>query len=465
MPKIGIIYEVEIFKAHFHRDLFYIDWHFAFGMQNLKSMKAQIISIGNELLIGDTINTNASWMGQFLNELGIEITRIHTISDDKNLIKETVQQSMSESDLVITTGGLGPTHDDITKTCITELFNTNLIKDEAVDEYIRELFKSRNIPFSESNTWQAMVPENCEVLFNKAGTAPGMWFHENDCFLAVLPGVPYEMKYLMEKGVASKLREVSKSIGYIHTEYVKVAGIGESTLSDTLLGDLSTYLNDHVSLAFLPSFGQVTLRITGRGKTKEEAILKSSRLSTLINEKASQYIYGNSKEVTISEAVGELLKNKNLTIATAESCTGGLIANKITDISGSSAYMLGGIVSYDNSVKVNLLDVKQQDLNELGAVSKEVALQMAKGVSNKLGSHISISTTGVAGPTGGTKEKPVGTVWIGIFGLGQHFAVKALFTKDRLVNKERTAVIALEIIRRLLLGIEELPYSLTKETA
>lgn len=428
-------------------------------------MKAQLISIGNELLIGDTVNTNASWMGQFLNELGVEVTRVHTISDDGDLIKEAVQLSMSESDLVITTGGLGPTHDDITKTCIAELFDAKLIKDESVEEYIRDLFKSRNIPFSESNTWQAMVPENCEVLFNKAGTAPGMWFHEDDCYLAVLPGVPYEMKYLMKRRVASKLREVWKSVGYIHTEYLKIAGIGESTLSDQVLGDLSSFLNDHVSLAFLPSFGQVTLRITGKGETKGEAIRRSEKLIAFIKEKAGPFIYGFSKEITLSEAVGELLKFQNLTIATAESCTGGLIASRITDIAGSSEYMLGGIVSYDNSVKVNQLGVKQEDLDSVGAVSKEVALQMAKGASERLGSDIAISTTGIAGPGGGSEEKPVGTVWIGVTGLGQHFAVKAFFTKDRIVNRGRTSVVALEIIRRLLSGMEELPYALKKEHA
>lgn len=428
-------------------------------------MKAQLISIGNELLIGDTVNTNASWMGQFLNELGIEIIRVHTISDDGDLIKETVRQSMSESDLVITTGGLGPTHDDITKTCITELFNSKLVKDESVEEYIKGLFKSRNIPFSESNTWQAMVPENCEVLFNKTGTAPGMWFHEDGCYLAVLPGVPYEMKYLMKRRVASKLREVWKSVGFIHTEYLKIAGIGESTLSDQILGDLSSFLNNHVSLAFLPSFGQVTLRITGKGDTKEEAIQRTEKLITFIKEKGGPFIYGFSKEVTLSEAVGEQLKSQNLTIATAESCTGGLIAARITDIAGSSKYMLGGIVSYGNSVKVNQLGVKQKDLDSVGAVSKEVALQMAKGAAERLGSDIAISTTGIAGPDGGSEEKPVGTVWIGVFGLGQHFAVKAFFTKDRIVNRERTTVIALEIIRRLLSGMEELPYALKKEHA
>lgn len=428
-------------------------------------MKAQIISIGNELLIGDTINTNASWMGQFLNELGIEVQRVHTISDEKEVIKSTISQCLKESDLVITTGGLGPTHDDITKTTIAEMFDAKLVKDQSVEDYIRELFKSRNIPFSESNSWQAMVPENCEVLFNKAGTAPGMWFHEEDCYLAVLPGVPYEMKYLMKKRVASKLREVSSSIGYIHTEYLKVAGIGESTLSDEVLGDLSGFLNDHVSLAFLPSFGQVTLRITGKGDSKEEATKRSEKLIKFIREKVGPFIYGDTKEVTLGEALGSVLREKGLTLATAESCTGGLISNLITDIPGSSDYMLGGVVSYANEVKVNELGVSLMDLENVGAVSKEVALQMAKGVALRLGSDVGISTTGIAGPGGGTEEKPVGTVWIGIYTPEQHFAVKAFFTKDRIANKERSAVVALEIARRTLSGIEELPYSLKKQTA
>lgn len=434
-------------------------------MQNFKAMKAQLISIGNELLIGDTINTNAAWMGQFLNDFGIEVIRVHTISDDHDLIKSTVLKSMEESDLVITTGGLGPTHDDITKTTIAELFEVDLIQDDEVLKYVKELFKSRNIPFSESNTWQAMVPENCEVLFNKAGTAPGMWFHENDCYLAVLPGVPYEMKYLMTRRVSSKLREQSNGIGYIHTEYLKTAGIGESTLSDYVLGDLSSYLNDHVSLAFLPSFGQVTLRITGKGTTKEEAVDHSNKLIMFIREKAGMYIYGDHKDHTLSDRVGQLLVDQNKSIATAESCTGGLIANTLTDIPGSSAYVLGGIVSYANSVKQEQLGVLENDLIQFGAVSKSVALQMAKGVAKATGADIGISTTGVAGPGGGTDEKPVGTVWIGFYSKEQHFAVKALFTKDRLVNKQRTTIVALEITRRILSDIEELPYSLTKEFA
>lgn len=428
-------------------------------------MKAHIISIGNELLIGDTVNTNASWIAQFLNELGVEVTRVHTISDEKTTIQSTVLQSMKEVELVITTGGLGPTHDDITKTAIAELFGAKLVQDDSVLNYVKELFKSRNIPFSESNAWQAMVPENCEVLFNKAGTAPGMWFHEYDAFLAVLPGVPYEMEYLMKRRVAAKLREQVKGIGYIHTEYLKTAGIGESTLSDYVLGDLSHFLNDKVSLAFLPSFGQVTLRITGKGATKEEAVAHSAALVKYIREKAGNYIFGDTKESSLSESVGKILRAQNKTIATAESCTGGLIANTLTDVPGSSHYVLGGVVSYANSVKVNQLGVQQTHLDTVGAVSKEVALQMAKGVAELTGANIAVSTTGIAGPEGGTPQKPVGTVWIGYYSAEQHFAVKAFFTKDRLVNKQRTTVTALEIVRRMLLGIEELPYTLKKEFA
>ena len=434
-------------------------------MQNFSLMKAQLISIGNELLIGDTVNTNASWMGQFLNDLGIEVTQIHTISDDYDLISSTIQRCMLESNIVITTGGLGPTHDDITKTTVAELFDAELIENEEVLQHIKDLFKSRNIPFSSSNSWQAMVPRNCEILFNKAGTAPGMWFYENECHLVVLPGVPNEMKYLMEYQVLPKIKEKMNIENQTHTQYLKIAGIGESTLSDHVLGELSDYLNDQVSLAFLPSFGRVTLRITGQGKTENEAIERSKPLINYIYKNANKHIYGDKKNHTLSERVGKLLIQNKKTIATAESCTGGLIANTITDIPGSSAYILGGIVSYSNSMKVKQLGVLDEDLIKFGAVSKNVALQMARGVAETTGADIGISTTGIAGPSGGSDAKPVGTVWIGYYSKEQHFAVKALFTKDRFVNKQRTMIVALEIIRRCLSDIEELPYLLTKDYA
>lgn len=432
-------------------------------MRNLRPMKAQIISVGNELLIGDTVNTNASWLGEFLTGLGFTVSRIHTIPDDTDLIKSAIKNSMQESDLVICTGGLGPTHDDITKKAVSELFEVGYKLDQKTLDYIKSIFKKRNIPFSKSNYSQAEVPENAVVLFNKAGTAPGMWF-EAGSYLAVLPGVPGEMKYLMKKKVASKLRRVFGNLEFYYSRYIRTAGIGESTLSDDILGDLSGFFTNGVSLAFLPSAGSVTLRLTAAGKSKEEARQYLEDLANVIYQNAGKYVYGEGKDYSISEAVGKLLKEQNLTISVAESCTGGLIANTFTDIAGSSNYFEGGIISYANHVKVEQLGISRQQLDEVGAVSKEVALQMAKGVAERLGTDIGISTTGIAGPGGGSKEKPVGTVWMGFYQKeGQHFAIKALFTKNRLMNKQRTMLVLLETTRRILKGIEPMPYDLKKQ--
>lgn len=430
---------------------------------NFSAMKVQIISIGNELLIGDTVNTNATWMGEFMTGLGFEVTEVHTISDEKQLIKSTISYAMKNAQVVLCTGGLGPTHDDITKAAIAELFGVDMRLENRVLDYIKKLFESRNIPFSESNKIQAEVPENCEVLFNKMGTAPGMWFYENDCYLVSMPGVPYEMKYLMENLISQKLRKVFGDVGFLHSRYLKTVGIGESTLSDNIIGDLNSFFNNGVSLAYLPMAGGVTLRLNGKGNTKSEAEESVNKLAEYIYKKASKYIIGEGKYFTISEAVGEILIGQDKTIATAESCTGGMIANELTNIAGSSAYMLGGIVSYANSVKVKQLDVSERDLENYGAVSKEVALQMAKGVAEKLGSDIGISTTGVAGPGGGSEDKPIGTVWMGYWSKDDHFAIKALFTKDRLLNKERSMRTTLEMARRVLKGINEMPYNLEKQ--
>ncbi len=432
-------------------------------IRNLSPMKAEIISIGNELLNGDTVNTNASWLGEFLTGLGFTISRIHTIADDLGLIIKTIKNSLQESDVVICTGGLGPTHDDITKKAVAELFEVGYKLDQKTLDHIKSIFKERNIPFSKSNYAQAEVPENAEVLFNKSGTAPGMWF-EAGSYLAVLPGVPFEMKYLMKKSVTPKLREVFGEIGYLYSHYIKTAGIGESTLSDEVLGDLAPYFQNGVSMAFLPSPGGVTLRLNSSGDAKEQARKNLQKLRSVIHKKAGKYIYGEGKDLSISEAVGKLLKEKNLRVSAAESCTGGLIANTFTDVAGSSDYFDGGIVSYANHIKVSQLGVSQADLNSVGAVSKEVALQMAKGVAEKLDTDIGISTTGIAGPGGGTKEKPVGTIWMGFYQKGgEHFAIKARFTKDRLINKERTKMVLLEITRRVLKGIEVMPYDLKKQ--
>ncbi len=428
-------------------------------------MQCQIISIGNELLIGDTVNTNASWLGQVLTETGVEVTHVHTIGDDLAKMKRVLQAALSETDLVITTGGLGPTHDDITKKAVAELFECELIIDESVLQFIKKIFKKRNIPFSESNYYQAEVPDCCEVLFNTQGTAPGMWFDRGDTKLAVLPGVPFEMKHLMNDKVIPRIRKINGTTEFRSSHYITTAGIGESTLSDKVIGDLSHLLDENVSVAYLPSPQGTRIRISAYGTSEAQIQERIQPVADYIKEKAGYLSLGEGKDLVLAKALGNLLNEKGLWISVAESCTGGYVANTITDIPGSSNYMKGGVVSYANEVKVNQLGVDTGDLEKHGAVSKPVALQMAKGVAQRLDTDIGISTTGVAGPGGGTQEKPVGMVWIGFWSTDQHFALQAHFTNDRLINKERTAAVALETVRRSILNIDEMPYGLKKYPA
>lgn len=425
-------------------------------------MQCQIISIGNELLIGDTVNTNASWMGQLLTESGVEVTQIHTIGDDLETVKQTLDSALSSSDLVITTGGLGPTHDDITKKAVTELFDCKLVLDEKILKFIKKTFKKRNIPFSKSNYHQAEVPDCCEVLFNKQGTAPGMWFDRGDSKLAVLPGVPFEMKYLMNEKVMPKVGKIDGDIERRHSRYMITAGIGESTLSDDVIGDLSSVINENIHVAYLPSPQGTKIRISARGSSQKDIEKHIAPVANLIKKKAADVIIGEGKNLVLAEAVGNLLNERNLRLAIAESCTGGYVANAVTDIPGSSGYLKGGVIAYSNDIKINQLGVSRDVLESAGAVSKEVALQMAKGVAECLNADIGISTTGIAGPGGGSKEKPVGTVWMGFWISGAHFALEARFTNDRLINKERTAAVALETVRRSILNIDEMPYGLNR---
>lgn len=428
-------------------------------------MQCHIISIGNELLIGDTINTNASWLGQVLTEAGVDVTHVHTIGDDLQTMKETLEHALAFADLVITTGGLGPTHDDITKKAVTELFDCELVLDESVLEFIKKVFEKRNIPFSESNYYQAEVPGCCEVLFNTQGTAPGMWFDRGKVKLAVLPGVPHEMKHLMNEKVLPKVKAINGNSEFRRFHYIITAGIGESTLSDEVIGPLDDVLPEGVSVAYLPSPQGTRIRISSFGSSEQQIQDSINPVADYIKKKAGDLIIGEGKELNLAKAVGDVLRDHGLTISVAESCTGGYVANAITDIPGSSAYMMGGVIAYANKVKVEQLGVRLVDLDNEGAVSKPVALQMAKGVAQRLETDIGISTTGIAGPGGGTKEKPVGTVWIGFWSNNEHFALKVRFTNDRLINKERSAAVALEIVRRSILDIKEMPYGLKKYPA
>ncbi|MDZ7718674.1 MAG: competence/damage-inducible protein A [Balneolaceae bacterium] len=415
--------------------------------------KAHIITIGNELLIGDTVNTNASWIGSKLTELGFSVQKTITVPDDYNPISEHILDSLKEAELTIVTGGLGPTHDDITKKVVADIFESELIENQNVLNHVKAIFEKRGFKFSKSNREQALVPACCEVLFNNQGTAPGMWFERDEHYLAVLPGVPHEMKHLMEDRVAVKIEDCFSERDTIITEYFRTAGIPESTLSDTI-GNLDQFISNGVGVAYLPNPSGVTIRISANS---EEKLVK---LRKHLQERAGTFIYGNGKNLKLAEVLGELLVNKNLMIATAESCTGGLLSNEITDIAGSSNYMLGGVVAYSNRVKKHLLGVSQESLDQYGAVSKAVALQMAKGVAEHLGADIGVSTTGIAGPGGGTEDKPVGLVWMGFWMDGDHFALRSVFTNNRLINKKRTVMVVMESVRRRLLGIDSLPYEL-----
>lgn len=428
-------------------------------------MQSQIISIGDELLIGDTINTNASWMGEFLMESGIGVTEIHTVGDDLETLKEVLYRAISTADLVITTGGLGPTHDDITKKAVTDFFDCELVLDESVLAFIKKVLRKRNIPFSKSNYHQAEVPDCCEVLFNTQGTAPGMWFEQGHAKLVVLPGVPFEMKHLMREKVLPKIREQGADTELRHSLYLLTAGVGESTLSDEVIGDIDPVLPENVSVAYLPSPQGVRIRISSYGSEEEKVEGQIRSVANYIKEKAGYLILGEGKELTIAEVLGNLLEQNKLWISAAESCTGGYVMNDITNVPGCSKYMKGGIVAYDNEVKTGQLKVNINDIKRYGAVSKPVALQMARGVAQHLDTEIGISTTGIAGPTGGTDGKPVGTVWIGFWSKDQHFALKAHFTNDRLINKDRSSAVALEMVRRSILKINEMPYGLKKHPA
>ncbi len=423
-------------------------------------MLAHQISVGNELLLGDTVNTNASWISQRLSEHGIRCVHVATVPDDKPAILAAIGFSLREADVTILTGGLGPTHDDITKTCLLEYFNVKMVSHEPTLDRIRRMFEARGIPFSPSNTAQADVPQNCDVLFNSQGTAPGMWFSEQGKVLIVLPGVPREMKHLMTDEVLPRLRALVGA-STLHKQYLQLTGIGESTLSDLVIGDVSSFLKPGIELAYLPHPHGISLRITSYNGLAEDA----ARLKTHILSTAGQYVFSELPDIDLEQVVVELASERHTSIATAESCTGGWISNLITNVPGSSAVFKGSIVAYDNSVKQSLLDVPESVLMEHGAVSKQVALILAKSVAMKLGADIGISTTGIAGPSGGTETKPVGLVWIGFWSHDAHFAVQARFFRDRILNKERSAKVTLEIVRRQLLGIPGMPFDLKPESA
>lgn len=414
-------------------------------------MKAEIITIGDEILIGQIIDTNSSWLGQELSKIGVAVVHRTSVSDNANAIKDALTQAKQRADIMIITGGLGPTKDDITKKTLTEYFDTTLILNNEVLDWVTQIFAKRNLPMLEVNNLQAMVPANCDVLFNRSGTAPGMWFDVDGKIFISMPGVPFEMKVIFAEQCIPRLQKRFQ-FPIIKHRTILTSNIGESFLAKKIEA-LENDLPQHIKLAYLPGIGQVRLRFSGQHTN--ETILQSE-MDTIVSqlyETVGEYIFGEETD-TLEKNVGLLLKGKEKTLATAESCTGGYIAHLITSVPGSSAYYTGSVVSYANQIKINELGVNPETLNTVGAVSEDCVKQMAEGVRKKFNTDYAISTSGIAGPDGGSAEKPVGTVWIAISSKTKTTAKQFNMGDNRERTIQRTAIQALDMLRRMLLEEE-----------
>jgi nicotinamide-nucleotide amidase len=411
-------------------------------------MKSAIITIGDEILIGQVTDTNAVWISQKLNELGVQVGEMVTVSDHAGHITRTLDRYLGRFDLLILTGGLGPTGDDITKQTLADYFESKMVTNPVVLERITAFFKERGRTMIESNLKQADVPEGCRVLINNHGTAPGMWFEKKGTIVISLPGVPYEMKGLMTDHVLPEIKIRSKVPEVVHRT-IMTQGIPESYLA-AMLRNWEAALPDCVKLAYLPNPGMVRLRLTVVDKCAEEAKqildINIRKLLDIIPE----HIFGYD-DISLGASLGALVRERGLTLATAESCTGGNIAHLVTSVPGSSAYFLGSVVAYDNRIKSGVLGVDPTLIEEKGAVSREVAEAMAREVQALMGSDTSISTSGIAGPDGGTEDKPVGTTWITVRHGDTSHSMKYRFGGSREQIIEQASHTALQLLRRLIL--------------
>lgn len=414
----------------------------------MNEVNAAIITIGDELLIGQTIDTNSAFIAQELNKIGIWMKRRIAIGDVKEEILNALRQQSKDCDVIIITGGLGPTADDITKPSLCEYFGGKLVMHQPTLEHVTYLFEHvfrRPLPLLERNRKQAEVPDVCTVLKNERGTAPGMWFEKDRVFYVSLPGVPHEMKGLMADSVIPKLKEVFELPVVLHKTLL-TSGIGESMLADHI-ADFENNLPSHIKLAYLPAYGMVRLRLTSRGSDKNLVEHELDDLFTQLKSFVNKWMVAD-EDISLPEAVIRLLKLKKKTLSTAESCTGGNIAHLITSIPGSSAVYNGSIVSYANETKKNLLLVKEETLQQFGAVSEQTVIEMVSGALKNLKTNYAIATSGIMGPDGGTPEKPVGTVWIAVGSNKKIVALKHSFRFDRERNIELTTHNALTMLYR-----------------
>lgn len=412
-------------------------------------MKAAIITIGDELLIGQTIDTNSSWMGAELSKAGFDVYRSTSIHDRREDILESLKDAAGRTDVVLITGGLGPTSDDITKQTLCEFFDTNLVINNEVLSMIEGMMHHRKFAMNENNRKQAEVPESCRVLRNATGTAPGMWFEKEGTIFISMPGVPDEMKHIMTEHVLPELNKRFTSQVIIHKN-IMTYGTFEAKLAE-ILTDFETALPSNIKLAYLPAQGVIKLRLTATGSDHSVLQKQVDKQVENLYKFIPEFIYGENEE-SLEMVIGNLLKDKNKTVCTAESCTGGEIAHMITGIPGSSAYYIGSVIAYANSVKTELLGMQKDLIEKNGAVSEAVVKEMAKGARSLFRTDFAVATSGIAGPDGGTEIKPVGTLWIAVATEKGVICENRVFGKDRNTNIKRFSLAALNLLRKQIIS-------------
>ncbi|HVY76768.1 MAG TPA: competence/damage-inducible protein A [Puia sp.] len=413
-------------------------------------INASIITIGDELLIGQVVDTNSAWMAQELNKAGIWVNRRVAVGDRVSAIADALDEEAAVSEVILITGGLGPTDDDLTKEVLCAYFETKLVVNPEALANVKYIFeKVFNRPVIERNLKQAEVPASCQVIQNKRGTAPGMLFEKEGKIFVSMPGVPHEMKGMMTDDVIPLLRRKFE-LPFIAHRTVLTAGIGESALAEHIL-EFEKALPAYVRLAYLPAYGMVRLRLTGTGHDAGRVSQEINALFELLKGLTKEWMVAD-EDITLQEAVGRLLKSRKQTLATAESCTGGYVAHLITSIPGSSQYFEGGVIPYQNRIKQQVLQVGEETLGRVGAVSEETVREMIRGTLDLFSSDYAIATSGIMGPDGGTEIKPVGTVWIAAGNRQAIEARKLWFRFDRQRNIELTGTHVLNLLRKFILS-------------
>lgn len=415
-------------------------------------VKAEVITIGDEILYGQITDTNTKWIGAELTDIGILPVRKTSVGDIAEDILAALHEASERVNLVIITGGLGPTKDDITKHTLCRFFETELELNEEALEVVTGFFTRRGREITDINKQQAFLPKKCTYIENSWGTAPGMWFEEKGVVYVSLPGVPFEMKNLMTHRILPKLKEYFDAPTILH-KMIRTIGIGESFLAERIEW-WENELPKHIRLAYLPSFSGVKLRLTGTGNDEVVLKVEIAREVARIIPEIEEFVFGYDND-EIETVIGTMLQERNASLSTAESCTGGFIAHKITSIPGSSAYFLGSVVSYSNELKTNLLKVREETLTEFGAVSEETVIQMAEGVRKLTGSTYGVATSGIAGPDGGTEQKPVGTVWIACATPEQTVTRLLKLSQFRDQNIELATTYTFDLLRKTILKEQE----------